>query len=577
MRRVFLLYFLWVICLITPGIGRAERPWGVLSEFVEDTHHKYAMDALIFQTPVFYKLSDEITIGQEAAFIQALTSWPRETLQFIKKSKHKRQFKDIIPLLEGSVRWQKTDKNYYILFSTGKKCGPAANGCLITDTGGPFEMIITEGLAEGEFLPTVLHEMGHYYGLSDQYDHVPARRGSHAEYSSDANQQEKSIMHGSDGPRQFTCDDADGFINLLDLRLAQHNKGKFSKRAQKGWKSLCPKSNNFYQAGRTITRNRIDLLRYPKPNLRTLKEAQNGQFEKGQRTFDLMRSYDKGNLEAEMLIALPDRTLLFDTGQDSVVTRNKKTGVITSIKTPLSVYEIDKSKATDSFQYFADYKPSDRKVFWTREFAYARKQEAGRKSYILTVKDSIAGISQGQFELEIAEDGWVGGNNTPISIYKNKYTAYLPAQAWKLKVVLDKDRNMEQFFIESRDEANKLSGTAKAPSLQAVIDGESMECSAAKFPTGKCEEIADYWVTYHNHLRNIKSFYQNFYNPFFSTQLEKQKAQQVINKVKKDLNRRTGKAAASSAQKKNSRADQAPGNTRKNTNKQAAKKPVKKL
>lgn len=539
MRRVFLLYFLWVICLITPGLGRAERPWGAMDTFVQDEHHKYAMDSLISHRTVFYNTTDEVTPTEEAAFIQALTAWPKETLQFIKNSKHKARFKDIIPLLEGSVSFQKTSQNPDITFGIGRsqKCGPGAAGCLITTTNQPFEMFIIETYRGERFPSVTLHEMGHYYGLSDQYDHVQARYISSAEYSSDVNQKERAVMADDTvAGGHITCDDADGFINILDLRLAQYNKGKFSKRAKKGWKSLCPKNTNFYQEGRSITRKRADLLRYPKPSFMALKNTGNGQVEKGERNFEMLRTYDKGRLEAEMLVALPDRTLLFDIEKDSVVTRNKKTGLITSIKTPLSVYEIERSKAQDVYKNFTDYKPSNRQEFWTRTFSYSKVQEEyGRKLFTLSVTDSIAGIPQGQFEISIAEDGWVGGNNTPISIYKNKYTAHLPSQEWKLRFVLDKDRNMEQFFIESRDEANKLSGTAKDSSLQAVIDGESAECSATKFPTEKCEEIADYWVAYRNHLRNIKSFYQNFYDPFFNTKLDESKERKVLNDIKKGL------------------------------------------
>ena len=52
----------------------------------------------------------------------------------------------------------------------------------------------------------------------------------------------------------ITCDDKDGFINLIDLRLSQRNRGRFSERARNGWWSLCKKTKNFYQEAKTHNR-----------------------------------------------------------------------------------------------------------------------------------------------------------------------------------------------------------------------------------------------------------------------------------------------------------------------------------
>ena len=248
MRRVFLLYFLWIVCLITPGLGRAEQPWGALKEFVEDERPNYAMDFFIRGEPLWYFVSEEISPEEEAIIIKNFQKWPQKILQHIEKAGREKEFKVIIPLLRRPLILKK-QLGVDITFGIKEEgfCGEKAAGCFISKK----RLIAVVEPYRKYFERITLHEIGHFFGLADQYE--AARDNSHAEYSSDVNKESGSVMLALGQMRsKITCDDADGFINVLDLRLAQYNKGKFSKRASKGWKSLCPESTNFYQKAMTI-------------------------------------------------------------------------------------------------------------------------------------------------------------------------------------------------------------------------------------------------------------------------------------------------------------------------------------
>jgi hypothetical protein len=83
------------------------------------------------------------------------------------------------------------------------------------------------------FYETLLHETGHSLGMADQ-DGIQknSSRIFKTKIVTD------SIMSSS--AADFSCDDADGLINLID-RLNNYRRG-----GDKGWRSLCPHYNRVY-------------------------------------------------------------------------------------------------------------------------------------------------------------------------------------------------------------------------------------------------------------------------------------------------------------------------------------------
>lgn len=81
---------------------------------------------------------------------------------------------------------------------------------------------------------TLIHELGHAFGLADQY---PAGlRNANPELS--ASSLKKDSLMAAGAP-DVTCDDADGVIFMFDCIIMPRNPDK----RHNGWKSLCPDRN----------------------------------------------------------------------------------------------------------------------------------------------------------------------------------------------------------------------------------------------------------------------------------------------------------------------------------------------
>ncbi|MBQ3667478.1 MAG: hypothetical protein II913_05430 [Elusimicrobiaceae bacterium] len=95
-----------------------------------------------------------------------------------------------------------------------------------------------EDITFGYFVKVMRHEIGHTLGLADQYESANPAAVSHRMYRSTHVRQ--GIMNGEGN---YTCDDADGIVNLLDIMY------KTEKNRRQGWHSLCPDSPDVYIDG----------------------------------------------------------------------------------------------------------------------------------------------------------------------------------------------------------------------------------------------------------------------------------------------------------------------------------------
>ena len=228
--------------------------WAISKEVVDNRiHFPYVVDRVLADRPVYYAVGPDITPEEEAAFVDGVRHWPRETAQAIEQADRTEEFADILPLLKREIRFVKTDENNADIVVIVEETNPSVEGYF-----WPGNNRIAIDVDHREtFAEIILHEAGHYWGLADQY--AGERFTAHPTYSSDVNTQEGSMMRGSyTTGGNLTCDDYDGLINLFDLKLAQQRGGRFSERAQKGWYGLCRSVKNFYQESKTTNRKRID-------------------------------------------------------------------------------------------------------------------------------------------------------------------------------------------------------------------------------------------------------------------------------------------------------------------------------
>ncbi len=213
---------------------------------------------------------------------QAFKLWFTEVRKTIKEEGRDEEFADIIPLLDRSVKPilvdYKPNRNFInFSFTTNTRMHSicdnntrdvVAGACFDRATKeiffpNPFteELFYTRkalmGYLRTTTVPTLAHEIGHYYGLVDQYANF-----GHASsvYSTSDRYLKGSSMMGT--APEILCDDVDGFINLIDITLSKQNG--WSQRAKNGWASFCNGKNvphytqdvtykdTFYKMGRPV-------------------------------------------------------------------------------------------------------------------------------------------------------------------------------------------------------------------------------------------------------------------------------------------------------------------------------------
>ncbi|MDR1123952.1 MAG: hypothetical protein LBL61_05060 [Elusimicrobiota bacterium] len=291
---------------------RTPNPF-LLGKIIKNETIKYCIyDKMRDMTPARAKVV--------AGYIEtALNGWVNRTAWFIENSKNKYQFEDILPILQKKVRTERVacpvklnmeSKGNDIMEEgieviEGYEEKPVDLLVLLSDdickngTLGGFRMskyssssfrkdligsfICThEGFSVSDvtFAPyyIILHELGHALGLSDQYK----VGNTDFYYGSRSKKTEDSIM-ASTYINHINCDDADGFITLIDRKM------KIKRGGDKGWASLCKDGRVYIETDTKMGVQGADIGFYDSkekvmkaggiPGVAVIYNADNGQIE----------------------------------------------------------------------------------------------------------------------------------------------------------------------------------------------------------------------------------------------------------------------------------------------------------
>ena len=468
-----------------------KAPWGVFKNMPEETTFSiYAIDNLIDRRPIRYAVSESVTPEEEEIFKANIHKWPAETLRFITDyhaKTHTQVFQDIVPILEYELVLERvplsaTPDVYLDITANPRACGPTADGCF--DEKGrenPYSSVLVVEKYRTEFEGICLHEVGHYFGLGDQYS--DGLGNSHREYSSPVNTTKKAIMQGHTVTNgQITEDDADGFINLIELRLAQRNGGQFSKHAKNSWRSLDPDSPNIYQEGRTINRPSVSVRETDETTL-VVNEYNNGKFQKGS------------------LLSLPDDPLYiftFSPGQDKVQ-REKNSPFIRAIH-----------KTVQVMTEFANGTSAIRQVPYKISFSYGEPFiRNGKKAVTISVGEFLDGRKINSQEVTVLQDREVIGIKR-LQLESDSYMAHTTDNDVRLSF-----RNgLSGDFSCTLFEMHKKIWHSQAGTGYIIDGGRERTVSLPPAPNSRAQR---YWDICNERKNAIAAFYQNFYEPLFNT------------------------------------------------------------
>ena len=266
------------------GLGLALNTGGVVFSLIEEGTWQKPTNISNKDLAVKNKAENALNAAKREEELsnminKAFRVWFDDTKAEIEKTGRQQEFKDIMPILNNSVKPTKDKRDLenakkyhapilYFYFTTEsnmhKLCQAQwAAGCNTFHSEGakivsvnPYTNQKSDYFTKNQIYKTLIHEIGHYYGLSDQYKLAAAN--SDDEYSTEDRVKDySSVMAGGDFSH-LTCDDIDGFINLIDLTLSKQTNGKFSSRAKNGWASFCNGKkgykNTFYKNAKPVNK-----------------------------------------------------------------------------------------------------------------------------------------------------------------------------------------------------------------------------------------------------------------------------------------------------------------------------------
>ena len=207
--------------------------------------------------PVCIRLENQTDKKDNAFYLekvqQGYQRWFSETWKQIVSAKRTEEFEDLREVLNAPVSiavegegCSTPDLELYVVSkqTMWENCLRAL-ACVRMDAKPMRLFFIHRGglgnLLTGGNWNVLMHELGHTLGLADQYKY--GRNNASARYHTPDSG--TGLMYKGRPGMRFSCDDADGMINLLDVAVFKHARG-----GADGWRSLCKKRAYKYVNGR---------------------------------------------------------------------------------------------------------------------------------------------------------------------------------------------------------------------------------------------------------------------------------------------------------------------------------------
>ena len=309
MRKFFISFFL-VFC--APAAVYAAAPFGLLPgvEKQTETSPAWLLRKIVAGDRVCVQIQNDLEPGNNAPYLEMVrrgyNKWFSHAAATIEKAGRQEEFADLMPVLKQGVQVKEAGVDCsgpdLVVYVQSRE--DVLYGC----NGGALACVVrSEGVMKMFFYPVkgirswmaggkqtiISHELGHTLGLADQYKY--GRVNAHEIYhTSDVKQ---SIMDGSNGPARFGCDDADGFINLLDIGVFGNSRG-----GREGWRSFCKTRNYSYVNGRPVVNAKyaVDFLSFADKgpqlsvfnNKGELVSKKQYSFEQAKQPYDLLAPFN---------------------------------------------------------------------------------------------------------------------------------------------------------------------------------------------------------------------------------------------------------------------------------------------
>ena len=488
--------------IVCGGAVHAEAPYGLLTGAVKDTTRStYAMDFLLSRRAIRYAVSDSVSPEEEQVFVESIKKWPREVAKLIKESQRTGEFQDALLIFNRKMTLVRVsdaqEADVYFEITPHPNCDGAI-ACFREKGALPYARILLAEQARTDFEKPLLHEIGHYYGLGDQYP--KGRLNNHEEYSGPVNREEKSIMQGShvtDG--QITCDDADGMINLLDLLRAKRNNNRFTWRANKGWASLCASSNSVYKKARDINR-RADAFFQDIDSWTSMTSLE----------------FKDGYLVRKVRASISSPLQIFAIAPQDKVTRDPETNLVTEVESGL--------KGLIIFPQREEWKETE--LTWKRQFSY---QPAGADSQQIAVHidEWLNGEKMSEREMTLSADGTLLGNPN-FSLSPESLSAKTATYTLSLEL---KNRKIVKFSMKGNSSHFVLTGTPDKEIRYSEDNGQTFTPYTLPLTDFHLPPmLIHFFDGYQNLAAHLMSFYKNFHEPLF-----RPRGEQITSKLKNGL------------------------------------------
>ena len=246
-------------------LPRTANSFAPMSDYTDGSGQissHYLLAKMMRGEPIYIALKYDklpFSLSETQDFIAKIyAKWVTQTAQQIRSAKREEEFADNLRVLDQDVRVEFVEENPDITFhflgieEIWEIRQSRSTAGFYTHSDGHSHIVLPHDLARVEKLANdpeklrnfysnlMMHEAGHSIGFAEAYEE--GRLAADQLYGT-ADPDEHSIMSDEVSLEELklSCGDATGVINLMDITNNYTQRG-----GEKGWKSLCPKSKEYF-------------------------------------------------------------------------------------------------------------------------------------------------------------------------------------------------------------------------------------------------------------------------------------------------------------------------------------------